>query len=165
MLTIYKRIAPFYRDFFDPPPRESALQPEDKSEPKFSGAVSPVTPGKVRFHEEVRVRNIKVKGKNRPLSTMYEDDDDEDDNDQITFGDFEAAVHREDFEEDLDEATSSFKLSEEGHFEDDEDEDGSDDGDGRDTIARLKDDLFADDKEKEPRTSLSYFHQMATFIH
>lgn len=116
--------------------------------------MKPGKPGKVRFHEEVRVRNVKAKGKNLPLYTMYEDDADEDDEfgEHMTFNDFDAEADGANFfNDDDDEADFSF---DEGGSDGDghRDEDGSE-GDGRDTIERLKGDLFAD--EEEPQDGLS----------
>ncbi|KIM85244.1 hypothetical protein PILCRDRAFT_66715 [Piloderma croceum F 1598] len=133
-------VEPFYRDFFDPPPRMPAPKPGGKGKAK---ATPPANMGKVRFHEEVQVRNIKAKGKNRPLSTIYDDDDDDDDEEeygeQMTFDDLEAAMDggSEDDEEDKDESPRG------------EDEFKNEEGDSRDTMARLKDDLFADDEEPQ----------------
>jgi U3 small nucleolar RNA-associated protein MPP10 len=141
MLTIYNYSEPFYRDFFDPPPRMPTPKPGGKSKAKAPHSLPPTNMGKVRFHEEVQVRNIKAKGKNRPLSTMYDDDDDEDEDDdeeygeQMTFDDFEAAMDGGGSEDDEEDEDGSSR-----------DEDENEEGDGRDTIARLKDDLFADDE-------------------
>lgn len=149
MLTISNRTEPFYRDFFDPPPQIHATKAKGKSNAKGLVPLPPAKPRKVRFHEEVRVRNIKVKGKNRPLSAMYEDDDEEDEyGEQVTFDNFEAGIGQED---------EDFSLPEED--DSDESEEGSEERDGRDTIARLKDDLFAD--EEAPRTS-SYCDHLTT---
>ena len=76
----------FYKDFFDPPtraPHQSARE-KSKGKAKAKGPVAPAPRGKVRFHEEVKVRMIKPKGKNLPTSTLYapDDEDDEDDDDE-----------------------------------------------------------------------------------
>ena len=71
----------FYKDFFDPPtraPHQSARE-KSKGKAKAKGPVAPAPRGKVRFHEEVKVRMIKPKGKNLPTSTLYAPDDEDDD--------------------------------------------------------------------------------------
>jgi len=80
----------------------------------------------VRFHDEVRIKSIKAKGKklsvfSKNLLSQLSGEDDDDDDDEYT-----DEVHNLDAvsEEDLEE-------------------------DGQETIARLKDDLFADDVENE----------------
>jgi len=130
-----------------------ASNPRGNGKAKALNSLPPAKTGKVRFHEEVQVRNIKAKGKNRPLFTMYEEDDDDDDDDddeygeQMTFDDFEAAMDGVAFEEDEDEKI--FNSRDEDNSEGEEVEDESEEGDGRDTMARLKDDLFADDEEPQ----------------
>ncbi|KZV71322.1 Mpp10 protein [Peniophora sp. CONT] len=147
-----------YADFFAPPARTPA-------KPKKTAAASPPRrQSKVRFHEEVRVKSIKPRGKNLPLSTMdIADDDDEDeeldfgfDGDEDEDGDYEGGFDEdegedEDSEGDEGDEFSGFdNLEEEGEDEDEEDmdEDGEED-EGRDTMARLQNDLFADDDEEE----------------
>jgi U3 small nucleolar RNA-associated protein MPP10 len=157
MLTIHNCTELFYRDFFDPPPRAPATKPKGKGKAKAPSALSPVKSGKVRFHEEVQVRNIKAKGKNRPLSTMYEEDDDDDDDEygeQMSFEDFEAGMDGEGAEDDEDEDEFEYD-SDEG-----EDEEPEEDG-GRDTMARLKDDLFADEEELQTG---SYHGHLGTYL-
>jgi U3 small nucleolar RNA-associated protein MPP10 len=84
---------------------------------------------------------------------MYEGDDDDDDKDgdeygeQMTFDDFKAGMNVEGLEDHEDNMTG-FNFHEDDNS--DEDEAESEEGDGRDTMARLKDDLFAD--EEEPQT-------------
>ena len=68
---------------------------------------------KVRFHEEVRVKSIKARGKNLPLSTMDElDEDDEDEEEEVSFdfdgdededGDYEGGLEEDGDEEEEDE--------------------------------------------------------------
>jgi U3 small nucleolar RNA-associated protein MPP10 len=112
----------FYADFFEPPPK--------KKKTKVVNAVSPVKTGKVRFHEEVRVKEIKAKGKKLPLSK------------NITL----SQVFGGDQDEDGDSVVE------------DEDDGAADEGtfgneaDGLETIERLKDDLFADEEEPEAGT-------------
>jgi U3 small nucleolar RNA-associated protein MPP10 len=131
-----------------------APKPRGKDKSKASSVSPPTKSGKVRFHEEVLVRNIKAKGKNLPLSTMYEDDDDDEDEygEQMIFNDFEAGMEGGAFEEGEDEEMAGFNFREEDDSGDDSGEVESEGDDGRDTMARLKDDLFAD--EDEPQTGL-----------
>lgn len=92
----------------------------------------------MRFHEEVRVKNIKANGKNLPLYPMVDEDKDEDDaGDGDEDGD-------EDEDEDEDMAGSSDSGLDEDASERDELEEG---GLGREIIKRLKDDLFDDEDE------------------
>jgi U3 small nucleolar RNA-associated protein MPP10 len=91
---------------------------------------------------------------------MYEDDDDEDDEfgEQMTFDDFCAEVDGAKFSNDEDEDEADFSFDEDDSEGDEHKSEGEEDseGDGRDTIERLKDDLFAD--EEEPQNGLSLRH-------
>ena len=127
MLTIYNSTESFYRDFFDLPPQVPATKRKGKGKAKAPDVLLPVKPGKVQFHEEGQVRNIKAKGKNGPLSTMYEEDDDDDDDEcgeQMSFEDFEPGMDGEGFEDDDDgdEDVTGFNFHGEDEFEDDSDE-------------------------------------------
>lgn len=82
---------------------------------------------------------------------MYEDDDDDEYGEQMIFDDFEAGMGGT-FGEDEDEEMAGFNFREEDDSEGDEGEVESEGDDGRDTMARLKDDLFVD--EDEPQTGL-----------
>jgi U3 small nucleolar RNA-associated protein MPP10 len=99
--------------------------------------------GRVRFHDEVQVRKIRAKGKNLPLSTMDEDDneDDGDDNDD----EFGEDVDMEDFMKtglDVGDDDENESNDEDGNEMDEDDEENQ----GRQTIERLKGDLFAEDE-------------------
>lgn len=116
----------YYNDFFKPP--KQAKQPLIKSTT-------------VRFRDEVRVKKIKAKGKNLPVSTMYEngenEDEDEDEGDD-SWGGIKDDAGSEDDDPDMEES----------------EEDGSDDSDDvealqRGAISRVKDDLFADYEDEE----------------
>ena len=137
----------FYKDFFEPPARTKA--PKAKK-PTKQAADGPST-SKVRFHEEVRVKKIKAKGKNLPVNTMfYEEEGDEEDDD------YEGEEGVE-----LDDEDAMEGEEREGTDEEDEDEDEDEDSEeaedismgdeesehGFATMERLKDDLFADDEE------------------
>ncbi len=98
--------------------------------------------GKVRFHEEVRVKKIEAKGKNRPLSTLYDEEDDE----------------LEEAEEDSDEVEEESRYIDDSHSvgsetggEDESDASVMDaaEGVGRETIDRFKDDLFAEEEDND----------------
>lgn len=150
----------YYKDFFDPPPKvpSSKSKGKEKAIPRLKlKGPNPTSPmntvkktSKVRFHEEVKVRNIKAKGKNLPLSTMYDDDEEDDDDEygeQMDFEDFEGEVDS-DLSRDGEDEIEGPSIGNDDDFEDEDDtEDGSDADNGRDTIARLKDDLFADEEE------------------
>ncbi|KAJ7103497.1 U3 small nucleolar ribonucleoprotein complex, subunit Mpp10 [Mycena belliarum] len=140
----------FYKDFFEPPRHTAPPRP---SKP----ASSPKKSGTVRFHEEVRVKNIKAKGKNLPLNTLDEDDEDEDEDDDdeavpggfgdMGFGDIDE--DEEEYEEDEGDGSGS---------ESNEDSPKRRSFDGAETIERLKSDLFAEE-EDEPPEDLSTHEQ------
>jgi len=78
---------------------------------------------KVRFDDRVRVKNIKPEGKGAPVSGVVEDFDFDDDGEDI---DFDGDEDGEDIDFDLDENEAEVE-------------------EGRATIERLKDDLFAEE--------------------
>ncbi|KDQ30727.1 hypothetical protein PLEOSDRAFT_1036174 [Pleurotus ostreatus PC15] len=110
----------YYKDFFEPPPRLPAKKDKRKKPP---APTSPKKPGTVRFAEEVRVKKIKSKGRSLPDEDEDDDDDDDDDDDES----------EEDEEQD----------------DDSDDDESGEEGEGRETIERLKDDLFADEEDEE----------------
>ncbi|KAI1797849.1 Mpp10 protein [Ganoderma leucocontextum] len=140
---------PFYKDFFEPPARPKA--------PKAKQTVKPVADGpstsKVRFHEEVRVKKIKAKGKNLPVNTMfYEEEEDEDADDDYEDEEGTGIDDDEDGGEDEDEEMASLDSDDDDEQDKDvsmgeEDEDASEAGFA--IMERLKDDLFAEDEEEE----------------
>lgn len=98
--------------------------------------MSPKKSGTVRFHEEVRVKKIRAKGKNRSLYATALDDDEDD----------------EDFNDDEDEADAdvidySGEGSESSEDMPDQEEGLVDEDDDRDIIQSLEDDLFAEDED------------------
>lgn len=100
---------------------------------------SPGKTSKVRFHDEVRVKEIKSRGKGNPVSIMKngitweEEEEEEEDEDDYEFED--DGESDDENEGELDEG-------------DDDDEGTSNEGEGgRETIERLKDDLFAENEE------------------
>lgn len=159
------RSEPMYTDFFDPPPG----MPTEKS---------PVRPkaGKVRFHEEVKVKKIKPKGKGLPVNTpAYWAEETGDEEEFVGFegedgmvnghldpdGDYEVDSEEDDDDDDDDDEDDDEDEEEEEDDEDGdaEEEDSDEDGDGddqeigqkgRQAVERLKDDLFAEgDSEGE----------------
>jgi len=129
-----------YGDFFDPPSGVSPKKPPVRAKA-----------GKVRFHEEVKVKKIKAKGKGLPVNTPafwgVEMDDDEGfegfgDEDGMTNGHLD---RDQEYEEDEDDEDDDDDM--------DEDEDEEDDQEigqkGRQAVERLKDDLFAEEDSEE----------------
>ncbi|KAH8102636.1 Mpp10 protein [Cristinia sonorae] len=148
----------YYKDFFEAPAKIPSKANKKDAKPALTG--------KVRFHEQVRVKNIKPKGKNLPLSSMFieEDDEDEDDDDEEYDGEEDEDDSDEDDDDDESGDADGMEVDEEGFggFDDEEDED--DDGEKdessdqaeeegglqtRTTMDRFKDDLFADDDEQD----------------
>ncbi|KAG6334437.1 hypothetical protein ID866_4651 [Astraeus odoratus] len=140
----------FYKDFFDAP---------KSSKSRVSAITSKQS--KVRFHDEVKVKNIKAKGRGLPVSTMmYEvDEDDEEDEDYVPPDDQEDEDVEMMLTDDSDEVESSEGGSEDAEDDGDDsdeeagDEEASDEGEenegNRWTMERIKDDLFAEDQEEE----------------
>ncbi|KAJ7619063.1 U3 small nucleolar ribonucleoprotein complex, subunit Mpp10 [Mycena polygramma] len=138
----------FYKDFFEAPRHTAPPRPK-------KSALSPQKAGTVRFHEEVRVKNIKAKGKNLPLNTPEDDDDEEEEEDG--YGEFEGEGFggmNDDDDEDEDE-------EEEG--DDSESDSLESNFNGAETIERLKGDLFAEE-EDEPPQDLSTHEQRMTAL-
>ena len=95
-------------------------------------------PGGVRFHQEVRVRTIKPSGKNKSLYEDDEDDEDEDDEFPVSNTLDVEMGEKDDMELDLEDESQ------------DSDEESGDDARNsghRETIERLKDDLFAEEDD------------------
>ncbi|KAJ7660945.1 U3 small nucleolar ribonucleoprotein complex, subunit Mpp10 [Mycena polygramma] len=135
----------FYKDFFEAPRHTAPPRPK-------KSALSPQKAGTVRFHEEVRVKNIKAKGKNLPLNTP-EDDDDEEEEDG--YGEFEGEGFggmNDDDDEDEDE-------EEEG--DDSESDSLESNFNGAETIERLKGDLFAEEEDEPPQDLSTHEQRMA----
>lgn len=108
--------------------------------------------GKVRFHEEVRVKTIKAKGKNLPVASMFYEDDDEDEEDEEEEEE-EGEGLSFDIDEDMEDEDAILSEGSEEFEDGDEDEsmDGDEDGAEYETMERLKDDLFADDEDEMPQ--------------
>ncbi|PPQ88642.1 hypothetical protein CVT25_010218 [Psilocybe cyanescens] len=129
----------YYKDFFEPPSR--SVSSSSPVKPKGTGK------GQVHFHEQVRVKKIKATGKNRSLRDDDDDDDDDAEMSGFQFGD-EA---EEESDDGIDwDGSGEQEDEEEEDEDDDEGDEGSDSLDsqvGNETIARLKNDLFAEDEE------------------
>jgi U3 small nucleolar RNA-associated protein MPP10 len=150
---------PMYGDFFDPPPGMSTRK-------------SPVRAkaGKVRFHEEVKVKKIKPKGRGLPVNTPVFWEEEVDDEEEFEgFGDEDGMVNDhmdvdQDYEEDEEDEDDDEDDEEFDVDDDEEDDDEDSEGDdqeigqtGRQAIERLKDDLFAEeDSEEEPEEGESH---------
>ncbi|KAL4068064.1 U3 small nucleolar ribonucleoprotein complex, subunit Mpp10, partial [Scleroderma citrinum] len=128
----------FYRDFFDRPRSSTSHSRAGTSKQS-----------KVRFHDQVKVKKIKAKGKGLPVSTMmYEEEEDDDDDDYIP-EDSDEEVFGEGIEEDDDDD------DEEDDENEDENEDEDEDEGNRSTIERLKDDLFAEEEEQQKNQDMT----------
>ncbi|KZT02750.1 Mpp10 protein [Laetiporus sulphureus 93-53] len=146
---------PLYKDFFDPPPRLP---------PSKNGAKQQT--GRVRFHEEVRVKNIKAKGKNLPTSMLYEmDDEDEDDEgseneEDIIDVDYDVEAWGKGFEGSM-QGSENTEGDEEGSTNDESVLDEDSDTNGQETMERFKDDLFAEEEEEQQPDMSTYEKRMA----
>ncbi|KAI0825164.1 U3 small nucleolar ribonucleoprotein complex, subunit Mpp10 [Trametes gibbosa] len=153
-----------YRDFFEPPSRTKLPKITKSTKPTEQLPLSK-SKGKVRFHEEVRVKKIKAKGKNLPLSTMFDEDEDEDEDEDDDDGSEEEASEDEGEGSDQDEDMEDDEAMLSGESEDDGDEDEGEDSDdameGADyeTMERLKDDLFADEEDEQRQDGLSTYEK------
>ncbi|KAI8995597.1 U3 small nucleolar ribonucleoprotein complex, subunit Mpp10 [Trametes punicea] len=155
----------FYNDFFDPPNRAKVPQANKVDQ---SPSKSSPSKGKVRFHDEVRVKKIKAKGKNLPVSTVFyeeEEEEDLDDEEDLGEGDMDADEERFDDNEEMEDDQMLSRSSED---EDEGEQSGGDEymDEERDeetaeyaTIERLKDDLFADDEDQQHREGLSTYEK------
>ncbi|KAH9944411.1 Mpp10 protein [Epithele typhae] len=138
-----------YKDFFDPPTAVKAPKPKKPSKPA-SGAAST---GKVRFNDQVRVKKIKAKGKNLPVSAMFYEEEEEDEGEDSSYVD--TIGDDDDNDDDKEDEDEDMSAEEDEDSDDDEleeeDETSIEDEDYDDlaTIRRTKDDLLADDDEEE----------------
>jgi U3 small nucleolar RNA-associated protein MPP10 len=132
-------IEAYYKDFFEPPPRH----PHSRFKSQPSATLSNIS-GQVRFHDEVRVKTIKAKGKGNPVSTMDLLDEEDEDSD---YGDEQGSDSDVSEEEDETESIvggpnvgrhADNKFGGFGRNEINED--------GREAIKRLTDDLFAEEE-------------------
>ncbi|KAH9849790.1 Mpp10 protein-domain-containing protein [Lenzites betulinus] len=146
-----------YRDFFEPPARVKPSKPA-KASKTVEQLPPPKSKGKVRFHEEVRVKKIKAKGKNLPLSTMYDEEEEDEDSEE---GSEEGAFEDEEQDSDEDGDMEEDEVMLSGESDEDEDDAMEDDEDdiGYETMARLKDDLFADEEDEQQQDGLSTYEK------
>ncbi|KAH7883621.1 Mpp10 protein [Phlebopus sp. FC_14] len=127
----------YYKDFFDPPQTINSLKK----------GLS--TSSRVRFHEEVKVKKIKARGKGRPVSSVQEDDSDEEDIEQVRdAGDIQVDAEDSEGPEIIEDLSYDKEDMSDGHSENDGD---------KTTIERLRDDLFAEDEE--PRKDMTSHEQ------
>lgn len=148
-LTTFAFTELFYKDFFEPP--RTSAPPRPKKTP-----TSPKKAGTVRFHEEVRVKKIKAKGKNLPLNTM-DDDSDEEDDEEDGYGDFGDLGGETGFGEMDDGSDEGEEDGDEGS-EPDSDGDSEGSSNGAETIERLKGDLFAEEEDEPLHGTLFNSH-------
>ncbi|KAI0004302.1 U3 small nucleolar ribonucleoprotein complex, subunit Mpp10 [Russula compacta] len=144
---------PLYADFF-------AAQSSGGERKKSARRPGTSAPSKVRFHEEVKVKTIKARGKGLPLSTMQRlDDDDDDDDPEIESedeGDDDQRGGTQGPDQQVNENSDAVFSS--GHKRsqmngDESPENGFILSDDHHTIKRLQDDILAD--EDEPDDGLS----------
>ncbi|KZT30412.1 Mpp10 protein [Neolentinus lepideus HHB14362 ss-1] len=130
----------FYKDFFDSLPKSKVAKPP----------LLPSKTTKVRFHDEVRVKKIKAKGKGLPVIFVNGVPDD------LSLVD----EYGEEISDDEDERIERTEGSEEESNLEDEDEPSESEAAGDDefgdinTMERFKDDLFAEGDE-QPQSDLS----------
>lgn len=100
----------------------------------------------MRFHDEVRVKKIKAKGRSMPVSSMYDPEEDDDEDDGLPA--FEDGWDEEEgVWEDEDESDDADELDEDGQSDEELPEDDESAQSVNETMDRFKDDLFADDDE------------------
>ncbi|KAH9000704.1 U3 small nucleolar ribonucleoprotein complex, subunit Mpp10, partial [Lactarius hatsudake] len=142
-----------YADFFDTP--NSGAAKEKSEDPPFASAHS-----KARFHDEVKVKTIKARGKGLPVSTIRLLDDASDDDDS-----WEVESEDED-EDDLEGAIWDHVLDGDSDMVfgggGDESGEGSSTFDGYHAIKRSQDDLLAD--EDEPDDGMSTHEKRLTSL-
>jgi U3 small nucleolar RNA-associated protein MPP10 len=142
-----------YVDFFDAP-NSGAVRKKSKDRPVASSH------SKVRFHDEVKVKTIKARGKGLPVSSIRllddaDDDDDDDDSWEVESedegeSDQDGATQDHVLEEDSDMVFGGVGI--EGHTDGDESGEGNSTFNGYQAIKRLQDDLLADDDEPDDGT-------------
>ena len=146
-----------YFDFFDEP-NSGAVRKKSKDRPLATSH------SKVRFHDEVKVKTIKARGKGLPVSAMRlldaTDDEDDDDDDSWEPESEDEDENEDEYESDQEGNTQDHVLEEdsdmvfagvgkEGQTDDDESGEGNSTFDGYQAIKRSQDDLLADDDEPD----------------
>lgn len=148
---------PLYNDFFVPPARSASSKPKPKTTTPLKQA------GRVRFHDEVKVRKIRPRGRGQPVSALtllrggLAGDDDEEDDDYGKLDEegeemdaqdeaWNGAADEDGFGEMDEDEELGVSDDDEGGDEDDEDieDEMSEEGD-EETIERFRDDLFAEE--------------------
>ncbi|RXW22962.1 hypothetical protein EST38_g2893 [Candolleomyces aberdarensis] len=127
----------FYRDFFEAP-RKPPVKQQKSSKDDSS---------RVRFHDEVKVKQIKRAGKGRSLQ---EEED--------GHGEF---ISEDETESDDDEQSDEDGEDSDMQSEGEEYSDASDAYDGRETMERIKDDLFADEEDDTQKDMTTHEKRMA----
>jgi len=139
-----------YSDFFDTP-NAGAVRKKSEDRPSASAH------SKVRFHDEVKVKTIKARGKGLPVSTMRLLDDASDDDS------WEVESEDED-DSDQEGTTRDHVLDRDSDMVfggvGDESGEGNSTFDGRQAIKRSQDDLLAD--EDEPDDGMFSFRRHTT---
>ncbi|KAH9968934.1 U3 small nucleolar ribonucleoprotein complex, subunit Mpp10 [Russula dissimulans] len=146
---------PRYSDFFDMAPSGGGKVKKSARRPGAS---------KVHFHDEVKFKTIKARGKGLPLSIMQLLDNAPDDDDEDSFEDDDdsSEVESEDeYDDGQQDGTRGYPINNNSDAIFSNDDEGSQSGgdespedkvtfnDGHDTITRLQDDLFADDDKSD----------------
>ena len=126
-----------YKDFFEPPPTPQNPKKRKASEP----IQHPPRRSRVRFNEQVKVKNIKPQGKMRSMKELWDEEDDDDDDMGFDISNPNGDADKSSDSEGSDEALEDASIQSE--FEEDTLEGG------REAVARLKDDLFAEDEAEE----------------
>lgn len=117
-------VAAFYKDFFDPPRKRQ------KDVGKQAGGV--------RFHDQVKVKAIKAKGRGRPVSSMH-----------VVTDDNSSSASDEEDEEPISEVPDGSEDDTDIMEEELRDDESSEEEDnsGRKAMQRMNNDLFAADEE------------------
>jgi U3 small nucleolar RNA-associated protein MPP10 len=147
-----------YNDFFAPPRKI----PKSKGTTSAAPSQSAPRTAKVKFHDQVRVKEIEAANRGRSakdlklqsLSSLWDQgdviDDEEEEGEENGDDDEESEEDIELDEEDLDFMGPPKKSGKKRQARDDENElsDEIEEPEGRDTIERFKDDLFGEEEEE-----------------
>ncbi|KAF8973955.1 U3 small nucleolar ribonucleoprotein complex, subunit Mpp10 [Flammula alnicola] len=137
----------YYRDFFEPPSRSSAMPTPHKQEKTNVKT-------KVRFNDQVRVKEIKATGKNRSL---HDDSDEEEEDDEGFFDDED----NEDSDEQENEEEEELDTDSDHQGSEEESEESEKHTAPNMTMERLKHDLFAEEDEDPQDDMTTYQRRMA----
>ena len=128
----------FYNDFFQPTTPSSAAA-------KVKSKMRTSRTSQVRFHDQVRVKKIKPSGKNKSLYIDDSGDDGSLEEDDGTVNGAEVAVDEMEWSDEDEEMEDDEEEEEE---EDDDENEANPKLGSRQTIERLKHDLFAEEEEE-----------------